>query len=646
MKRYFVIGFLCLFSLHSIAEYYYYHGEKVNITINADSMVVYTHSKIRSGSTFSSVQPTIIARNQVSQISLDDSTQVSAVGYIVGDTITRKMSNCFYVKLHEEADTTLLKEVVRATETILLGQVPHMDKWYKIMIDHSLINNSLEMSNYFYETRLFADIDPGFVFEFKPSCVSDYNYLNQWALPTINACDTWGVTTGSPYVTVAVVDQGIELSHKEFVGTSFSPYAYDCYTGLYTNEVYGDHGTMVASVIAANHNYGNMAGLAPNVSIMPICHLLDNPSPFMAEELASGILWAVQNEADVINCSWGDQGGDPVLECLHSVVLEEAILYAIKNGRRGKGCVVVFAAGNHEVMDYPASFTPEIVACGSINDWYQRAEGSGYGQSLDVVAPGDSIYMANLGNSYRFDYGTSFAAPYVSAIAALVLSRNTDLTGKQVTDIIEITTQSLIGARYPALEYRINGKWNDEIGYGLVDAYAAVLAALPKCIQNQTYSSGREVYEYAPEITAGYAVTDSKTHGDVVLEAGSDVTLRGMDRVVLKPGFHAKAGSKLHIKVDTPITTQSTLAPQRVASRSSSAPTDDADTTIEELVNNGLETVTSNIILSTSIYTISGQLIQTISGGQHDATHLPNGMYILQHRMSDGSVRSEKIANN
>ena len=641
MKRYFVIGFLCLFSLHSIAEYYYYHGEKVNITINADSMVVYTPSKIRSGSTFSSVQPTIIARNQVSQISLDDSTQVSAVGYIVGDTITRKMSNCFYVKLHEEADTTLLKEVVRATETILLGQVPHMDKWYKIMIDHSLINNSLEMSNYFYETGLFADIDPGFVFEFKPSCVSDYNYLNQWALPTINSCDTWEVTTGSRYVTVAVVDQGIELSHQEFVGTSFSPYAYDCYTGLYTNEVYDNHGTMVASIIAANHNYGNMAGLAPNVSIMPICHPFTSDW-YPGEELASGILWAVQNEADVINCSWGDQGGDQDFEKLHSPMLEEAIRYAITNGRRGKGCVVVFAAGNHEVMDYPASFTPEIVACGSINDWYQRAEGSGYGQSLDVVAPGDSIYMANLGNSYRFDYGTSFAAPYVSAIAALVLSRNTDLTGKQVTDIIEITTQSLIGARYPALEYRINGKWNDEIGYGLVDAYAAVLAALPKCIQNQTYSSGREVYEYAPEITAGYAVTDSKTHGDVVLEAGSDVTLRGMDRVVLKPGFHAKSRSKLHIRIDTPTTTQSASASQRIAPKTSS---DDTDSITEEVANNGLETVASEVIVSTSIYTISGQLIQTISGGQHDAMHLPNGMYILQHRMSDGSMRSEKIAN-
>ena len=57
----------------------------------------------------------------------------------------------------------------------------------------------------------------------------------------------------------------------------------------------------------------------------------------------------------------------------------------------------------------------------------------------------------------------------------------------------------------------------------------------------------------------------------------------------------------------------------------------------------GVENIENYVIVSTSIYTVSGQLIQTITGGQHDATHLPNGMYILQHRMSDGS---EKCKNN
>jgi hypothetical protein len=346
-----------------MSGYYYYRGEKITIDINSDSMIVYRPSQIRSGNVTPSFQPTIIARNQVSLMALDNSTQIAAVGYIIGDTITRKMSNCFYVKLYEDADTTLLKEVIEETNTILLGQVPHMDKWYKIMISYSTINNSLDMSNYFYETGLFADVDPGFVFEFKPNCVSDYNYLNQWALPAINSCAAWGQTTGSREITVAVVDQGIEYNHREFAHTSFPSSTYDCYTGIYglfpNEEPYGNHGTRVASLIVANHNYGYMAGLAPNVTIMPISHPLGSDNWFIGEDLAVGIVWAVQNGADVINCSWGDQGGDPMFEKLHSSMLEEAILYAITNGRYGKGCVVVFAAGNHDVIDYPAYLHPK-----------------------------------------------------------------------------------------------------------------------------------------------------------------------------------------------------------------------------------------------------------------------------------------------
>ena len=73
---------------------------------------------------------------------------------------------------------------------------------------------------------------------------------------------------------------------------------------------------------------------------------------------------------------------------------------------------------------------------------------------------------------------------------------------------------------------------------------------------------------------------------------------------------------------------------------------DNTEPTDEVATSNSLEIVESTMIQSTAIYTISGQLLQTIEGGQRDAAHLPNGMYILQHRMSDGSTRSEKIANN
>lgn len=63
MKRYFVIGFLCLFSLHSIAEYYYYHGEKIPIIINADSVVLYTVGNSRALDD-NSILSTTIARNK------------------------------------------------------------------------------------------------------------------------------------------------------------------------------------------------------------------------------------------------------------------------------------------------------------------------------------------------------------------------------------------------------------------------------------------------------------------------------------------------------------------------------------------------------------------------------------------------------
>ncbi len=145
---------------------------------------------------------------------------------------------------------------------------------------------------------------------------------------------------------------------------------------------------------------------------------------------------------------------------------------------------------------------------------------------------------------------------------------------------------------------------------------------------------------------ANYAyvrVIDSiSTTGECIIDSGTEVKMQVTKQVVLKPGFHAKTGSNLHIKIEVP-TTNVASAPQRVAP---TTPSDDTNSTDEVVTNNGLESTENEVIVSTSIYTISGQLIQTISGGQHDATDLPNGMYILQHRMSDGSVRSEKIANN
>ncbi len=635
-----------LFYIPMQATYYYYRGEKIPIKINNDSLIVYTAQSLSNG--VMDVKASTIAINSTIEIDAFGNRKVAAIGHIIGDTLKTKMSNYFYIKLHEYADTTILKELVVETNTHLLGEIPYMDKWYKIMVANSMINNTLDMSNYFYETGLFADVDPGFIFEFKPSCVNDSRYNEQWALPFINACSTWEHTKGNPDIRVAIIDEGIDMSHQEFTNSYFYEPSYDCALDLEVNSFYGSHGTNVVGVISSNHNAGEIAGIAPNVTIMPISYPFIDKAEDSPARLASGISWAVRNGADIINCSWG--GGKERYNKVYTAILEEAILTAIEKGRNNKGCILVFASGNSATststgpINYPGCFTPEILVVGSNSSNYKRTNLSCYGAELDLVAPGSSISTIDIENSYVTTTGTSFAAPYVSGIAALILSINPDLTGEEVVNIIETTAKKQGGYEYIQTDNRNNGTWNDSVGYGLVDAYAAVLAAQPKYIQNKTYLSGQEVYDYATEITAGYAVTNAKPYGNVVIEAGSDVTLRGMDKVVLKPGFHAKAGSKLHIKVDTSTTTQATSTPQRVASKKSSS--EDTDSTHEISMYNSIENIESENIISTSIYTISGQLIQTITGGLHDGTHLPNGMYILQHRMSDGSMKSEKIINS
>ena len=141
-------------------------------------------------------------------------------------------------------------------------------------------------------------------------------------------------------------------------------------------------------------------------------------------------------------------------------------------------------------------------------------------------------------------------------------------------------------------------------------------------------------------------ITLCSNNNPITVESGGHLLIKAGNEVHLKPGFHAKAGSDVHIMIDTLCNGSHTSAPQRVAPRSSSAPEEDTDSTIEVVTSNGLGNMTGGMIVSTSIYSISGQLLQTISGGQHDVAHLSNGMYILQHRMSDGSVRSEKRAKN
>jgi subtilisin family serine protease len=275
---------------------------------------------------------------------------------------------------------------------------------------------------------------------------SDPYFYKQWYLNKVEAEKAWDITLGSPEVTVAVIDGGVQVTHPDLKGKIVKPYNVITKGQVLKAD---DHGTHVAGIIAGNmHNQG-ITGIAPGVKIMPInVFKLGNVSSF---DVASAIYYAVANKANVINLSIG--GFE------RSMVTEKAVNHA-----NSKGVVVVAAAGNSDTDKpiYPAAYET-VISVSATDQADAKATFSSFGETIDFAAPGVEILSAVAGSSYyRFD-GTSMAAPIVAGTVALMLSRNPFLTPD---DVRRILTESAVDLGEP-------GKDGD-FGNGRINAYLSV----------------------------------------------------------------------------------------------------------------------------------------------------------------------------
>lgn len=443
----------------------------------------------------------------IPQVSLDKNLQeltsipsVSYIGPVVGDndSLYVPISQFFHIEVADEKTLKQVIEQAREREASYVGGIPYLDGWHTF--ESVGQRSSTATANQLFELGSVKEISPDFMFNFAPSrddqrqallddtqlCISDPEFPQQWGLQNANgidvkACAAWGITTGSPTVRVAILDTGIDATHTEF-SANLSSTSFDAETGTSPAVAYGDnHGTHVAGIVGANQNGVMISGIAPSVELIAVSHSL-SATPNVSAELASGISWAWQNGAAVINNSWGDQGGYYYYD-LQSAALESAIDNAQNNGRGGLGTVVVFAAGNQAysspVMDYPATYSPNTIAVGAINSSGSRWTDSFYsnGSALDVVAPGHNILSTIYGNTTGYKTGTSMAAPFVSGLAGLIISIDPNLTRAEINNIIESTAQKVGGYSYTTTTGRPNGTWNNEMGYGLINAYDALVAA-------------------------------------------------------------------------------------------------------------------------------------------------------------------------
>lgn len=443
----------------------------------------------------------IISKEQMRALRNDES--VRSISYMTEyNGHMSAVSDNFYVKLKDVSDYSKFNELVLKYNCEASPQAWSGPDEFSVRIPRDSDMETIQLANIFYETGLFEFSSPDF-FLFDMLTEADPYYSYQWGLKNtgqystktmdINVESAWAITEGSEDIIIAIVDDGVETTHPDLAAQMVPGYdAYGQSGGSPTGN--DSHGTAVAGIIGAVKDNGiGISGIAPGCKLMPVRTFINNTT---TESLsAAGINWAWNNGADVINCSWG--GGQP------SAILSQAISNATSQGRDGKGCVVVFSSGNgNGAVSYPASYERSI-AVGAISyDGFRKslsspdgeAWGSNYGSTLDVVAPGVRVPTTDRTGSYGFntaqttndlsntDYtryfnGTSAAAPHVSGVAALMLSKYPDLTYSQVLRAIQLSCTKLSGYTYSKDSGSPAGSRNNEVGYGLINARDALSRA-------------------------------------------------------------------------------------------------------------------------------------------------------------------------
>ena len=378
----------------------------------------------------------------------------------------------------------------------------------------------------------------------------------------IDAVGAWAITKGDRSVVVAIADDSIDLDHPDFQGEGKIVAPYDFADNDFLPSPDHDqesHGTACAGLAVAEETGTGIVGVAPDCALMPL-----KTTGYLDDNSIEAIFtWAVNKGADVISCSWNAAAVHFPLSLRQSA----AIHYAATEGRDGKGCVIVFAAGNanrpldgtiyergwHNKMLYgPTAWLngyashPDVIAVGACTSNNLKAIYSNWGSALSVCAPSNNAApgmwfaehgylptapeiqdeftgatilttdaLGDLGYSqghFTRDFGgTSSACPLVAGVAALVLSANPMLSAVEVKEIIENSADKIIDPRRDRQLGLQLGTYNAQghsrwFGYGKVNARVAVQVASTQFVDvDDPQFSAEETNDLEMEIPDDYS---------------------------------------------------------------------------------------------------------------------------------------------
>ena len=287
----------------------------------------------------------------------------------------------------------------------------------------------------------------------------------------IDAPEAWVHEVGRRHVVVAIIDTGCDLDHPDLAANILPRGTEDWDFADGPDKVPEDedqHGTHVSGTVAAVRNGTGVVGVAYGCWLMPLrVDLTTGMNQNRADAInyvADQAVLHASSRRYVINCSWrmnGDHAG-----------VRNAIINA-----NSKNVVVVFAAGNANANidttpQYPAVY-PEVIAVAATDQGDRRAGFSNFGTKVDIAAPGVNIYSTVPDNTYLFMDGTSMASPHVAGVAALIRSKNPDLSNAQVRTVLESSTDN-IDAKNPGFV--------GLLGTGRLNALQALLNTPPRIL--------------------------------------------------------------------------------------------------------------------------------------------------------------------
>lgn len=435
--------------------------------------------------------------------------------------------------------------IASSFKLILDKPVLGLPNTFVFLVSKQATENPIKIANQLQGIKEVLAAEPNILIQTEPHYKPrDTLYPQQWYLnhnggnqlvvgSHIAVEKAWDITRGVRSVVVAVMDDSFDLNHPDFQGIGKIVAPRDLKDNDFLplpGDEEASHGTACAGIAVAEENGTGIVGVAPGCAFMPI-----RTTGFLDDESIEDIFnWAIEKGASVISCSWGASAVYFPL----SLRQRAALSRAATQGRQGKGCVILFAAGNANrpidgavnERNWPknilsgnthwlSGFTvhPDVIAVSASTSLNKKAAYSNWGTNIAICAPSNNAppgisfqdtgfmqtqpaiasSLAGLGilttdqigaagyepgNFTSTFGGTSSATPVVAGVAALVLSANPDLTAGQVKLILQQTADKIMDAN-PDPQLSLRGGTYDAkghsqwFGYGKVNAAKAVQAA-------------------------------------------------------------------------------------------------------------------------------------------------------------------------